>query len=339
MAHDVFISYASDDKPIADGVCAALESRNIRCWVAPRDVLPGQDYAAALVGAIHDASLMVLVFSASSNDSPHVTREVERAASRGIPIVPFRIEDVPPSTSMEYYISATHWLDAVTPPMQKHLQLLADTVERLLTGLTEAGDDSADSADKPPRKTAVQDEGTVRKPWYKSWIPYVAAVVVVLVAVAVVLFLVLSGGEESPSVVVSETSSTTTTTVAPTTTTSSVAETTTTSVAETTTTTREPDVLLGPDDFSREVALKVGERVRIELEPWAADRIVSVEWTYQAASVQVIDVGTTEVNGIVTECWLELEAVAVDDVTVRAIYTRSGGGTKIPWVGYLFISG
>lgn len=41
--HDVFISYASSDKPVADAVCAALEQRGIRCWIAPRDILPGLD--------------------------------------------------------------------------------------------------------------------------------------------------------------------------------------------------------------------------------------------------------------------------------------------------------
>jgi hypothetical protein len=38
MAHDVFISYSSKDKPVADAVCAGPEGRGIRCWVAPRDI-------------------------------------------------------------------------------------------------------------------------------------------------------------------------------------------------------------------------------------------------------------------------------------------------------------
>jgi len=67
MAHDAFISYSSKDKPAADAVCATLESRGIRCWIAPRDVLPGEEYAAALVNAIHESRLLVLVFSAGAN--------------------------------------------------------------------------------------------------------------------------------------------------------------------------------------------------------------------------------------------------------------------------------
>jgi len=62
MPHDVFISYSSIDKAVADAVCHLLEDRKIRCWIAPRDVPPGMPYARALVEAIGDAKAMVLIF-------------------------------------------------------------------------------------------------------------------------------------------------------------------------------------------------------------------------------------------------------------------------------------
>jgi formylglycine-generating enzyme required for sulfatase activity len=132
MAHDVFLSYSSKDKPIADAVCGTLEGKRIRCWIAPRDVLPGLPYGEAIVEAIEASRVMVLVFSASANKSPQVMREVERAVSKGIPIIPFRIEEVPPSKSLEHFISSLHWLNALTPPLEKHLQFLAETVQLLL---------------------------------------------------------------------------------------------------------------------------------------------------------------------------------------------------------------
>ncbi len=132
MAHDVFISYASENKPIADAVCAALESRRIRCWIAPRDIIPGSTYGSAIIDAIAGSRLLVLVFSAHANESPQVMREVERAVSRGLPIIPFRLEDVPLSKEMEYFISAPHWLDALSTPIEQHIERLVDTVETLL---------------------------------------------------------------------------------------------------------------------------------------------------------------------------------------------------------------
>jgi hypothetical protein len=113
MSHDVFISYASSDKPIADGVCARLEAARLRCWVAPRDILPGQDWGEAILSAIEASSALVLVFSARANGSSHVKREVERAIHRGVAVIPFRVEEVLPSGSLAYFISTAHWLDGL----------------------------------------------------------------------------------------------------------------------------------------------------------------------------------------------------------------------------------
>jgi TIR domain len=132
MAHDVFISYSSKDKPTADAVCATLEANAIRCWIAPRDVLPGMEWGAAIVDAIHHSQVMVMVFSSRANDSKHIKREVERAVNRGVVIIPFRIEEVVPSASLEYFIGNVHWLDALTTPLEQHLQALADKVRLLL---------------------------------------------------------------------------------------------------------------------------------------------------------------------------------------------------------------
>jgi uncharacterized RDD family membrane protein YckC len=132
VPHDVIISYATIDKPIADAVCARLEERGIRCWIAPRDILAGMDYAEAIINAIDSAKIMVLIFSSHANASKHVMREAERAVHDGYPIIPVRIEDVQPTLSLQYYISAQHWLDALTPPLEQHILKLAETVSILL---------------------------------------------------------------------------------------------------------------------------------------------------------------------------------------------------------------
>ena len=132
MAHDAFISYSNQDKAIADAACAILENAGTRCWIAPRDVPPGSEWAAAIVGAIDQCRVLVLIFSAHANISNQIHREVERAVSKSIPIFPLRIEDVAPSRSMEYFLGAIHWLDALTPPLEKHLHRLSDAVRSYL---------------------------------------------------------------------------------------------------------------------------------------------------------------------------------------------------------------
>ncbi len=114
MQHDVFISYSSYDKTIADAICSKLENSHIRCWIAPRDILPGKEYGEAIIEAIIDCRILLLVFSVHANESPQVRREIERAVSKGKVIIPFRIEDILPTKSMEYALSNTHWLDAMT---------------------------------------------------------------------------------------------------------------------------------------------------------------------------------------------------------------------------------
>jgi hypothetical protein len=140
MKFDTFISYSSADKTTADAVCAKLESIGIRCWIAPRDVVPGREYAAAIIDAIDRCRVMVLIFSADSNESRQIHREIERAASKGTPIVPLRIEEVIPTESMEYFLGGIHWLDALTPPLERHLHRLAETVVAIL------GVDASDKA-------------------------------------------------------------------------------------------------------------------------------------------------------------------------------------------------
>ena len=132
MAHDVFISYSSKDKAVADAVCARLEERDIRCWIAPRDVLPGQNYGASIIDAIRSSRVMVLVLSANANESQHIPNEIERAVSHGVSVLPFRIEDVKPAKALDLFIGAVHWLDALTPPLDRHLDELARSVGRLL---------------------------------------------------------------------------------------------------------------------------------------------------------------------------------------------------------------
>jgi TIR domain/OmpA family len=132
VAHDVFISYSSKDKPTADAVCATLEATGIRCWIAPRDIAPGADWGESIVTAIERARVMVLVFSAHANDSPQIKREVERAVHKGIAIIPLRIKDVMPARSLEYFLSTPHWLDAFSPPLERHLQYLAAVVRQIV---------------------------------------------------------------------------------------------------------------------------------------------------------------------------------------------------------------
>lgn len=204
MAHDVFISYSTKDKTVADAVCATLESKKIRCWIAPRDVLPGMAYAEALVNAIHQSRIFVLVFSASANDSSQVMREVERAVNQGIPIIPFRIENVMPSGSMEYFLSTPHWLDALTTPLEKHLELLTTSVQAFLGRTPEP----IGKVIKQEQVIPTQDVKTVQEKKNRL-VPIIFGLVVLVVIAVGVFFLVnwLGSKEKAQDLLMTSTTS------------------------------------------------------------------------------------------------------------------------------------
>ncbi|MBS0010464.1 MAG: TIR domain-containing protein, partial [Bacteroidales bacterium] len=132
MSHDVFISYSSIDKDAADAVFSILEKNGISCWMAPRNITPGVPYAEAIIDGIKSSKVFILVYSANSNNSTQVMREVDRAVHHGLSVINLRLEDVPLSKQLEYYVSSVHWMDAMIPPLEKHIHQLCNVVQMFL---------------------------------------------------------------------------------------------------------------------------------------------------------------------------------------------------------------
>src|SRR4029077_17141537 len=160
MAHEVFISHSSLDKPVADAVCAALEKTTIRCWLAPRDVQPGRSFAGEITRAIQHSKVMVLIFSAHSNTSEQILREVQLAANSHLHIVQFRIENVLPNEDLEYYLSAPHWLDALSPSLEKNLHRLGMSVKALLQMSDEDASKHGSAVDSGSEKSELDQHPT-----------------------------------------------------------------------------------------------------------------------------------------------------------------------------------
>src|SRR5580658_2084617 len=128
-APTVFISYASQDEATADAVVAALEGDGIKCWVAPRDVTPGAFYADEIVHAIDAAKAIVLILSQNAATSPHVLREVERAASKRHAVISLRIDKAPLPAGFEYFLNTSQWLDASSGDPARALPKLVAAVQ------------------------------------------------------------------------------------------------------------------------------------------------------------------------------------------------------------------
>jgi hypothetical protein len=129
---DVFISYSQPDHDVAHELVSRVEGHGIECWIAPRDVQGGMEWAAEIVSAIAASKAMVLIFSTSANNSRQVRNEVLLALDKGVRIVPFRLADVTPSASLAYSLIGQHWLDAFPPPLEPHYAKLCTCLNNIL---------------------------------------------------------------------------------------------------------------------------------------------------------------------------------------------------------------
>jgi len=181
LAHDVFISYSHVDKTFADAVCHYLERSGIKCWYAPRDIEPGEKWARGIHEAMLYSKAFVLILSSHSNISEQVIREINLAVSKKMHIITFKIEDVEISKELEYYLGVSHWLDAITGPLDKHLVSLTHFIKK---SLNYPGFDTMTSL---ATVTPSEEKHSTPKPLYKrKWI----AILMILLMVSLGFFIV-----------------------------------------------------------------------------------------------------------------------------------------------------
>jgi TolB-like protein/Flp pilus assembly protein TadD len=165
----VFVSYASQDATTANHVVAALEQRGLKCWIAPRDVVPGTLYADEIVGAINDATAVVLILSKQAVESPHVGKEIERASSKRRPIIALRTDSAPLTRALEYFLSESQWIDVLQSGIETAITALVSAVYRHL-------DAPAPSLNPTPSETAGRTRARLRV----KWLTLTAAVLIVV---------------------------------------------------------------------------------------------------------------------------------------------------------------
>ena len=181
MAHEVFISYSQPDRDCAFEMVARLEGAGFDCWIAPRDIAPSADWASEIMDAISSARIMILIFSAHSNHSPQVRREVERAVHKELSILPFRIEDVLPSKSLEFFLSTQHWMDAFSSPREAYYARLCAHLKTQLSGPPSAPSQPVSAHFDTPELQHIERQlagyiGPLAKHLVKAAVPHAAGI-------------------------------------------------------------------------------------------------------------------------------------------------------------------
>ncbi len=129
---EVFISYGSADKAIAEEICAGIESAGLACWIAPRNIDPGSTWTGSIVSAIGQCRVMALIFSSKSNESAHVQREILHAVELKSQVLPIRIEPVIPTGGLAYCLVGVQWYDATSRPVSQHIAPIAGQLRLML---------------------------------------------------------------------------------------------------------------------------------------------------------------------------------------------------------------
>jgi hypothetical protein len=110
----LFVSHVAENRDAAMAIVDELERRGTRCWIAPRDVRPGEPFDDEIADAIEACRAMLLIFSNLCNESEYIRREVTVAGESHKAVISFRIEDAQPRRGLRIRLSDLHWIDGFT---------------------------------------------------------------------------------------------------------------------------------------------------------------------------------------------------------------------------------
>jgi hypothetical protein len=181
----LFVSHVAEDRALAMQIVGELEARGVPCWIAPRNVRPGQPFDNEIVDAIESSRAVLLIFSDRCNDSEYIRREVTVAGESHKVIIPFRIEDVPPRRGLRVRLSDLHWIDGFAA-RERAVDELAEHLTSKRTAATRQTPEEDTTAERksPPRSIREPQPSTAGAA--RSSKP-------MIIALAVVAIVIISG--------------------------------------------------------------------------------------------------------------------------------------------------
>ena len=150
----IFISHSSKDHKVASAICAALESRGLKCWIASRDVGAGDNFQESIVRAIRSAKVMVLVFTDNANNSTEIKKELALASQNKLAVIPARVEDVVPTAALAYELATRQWIN-LFQDWESEIETLCARVRQIVPPAATATSQSQPAA-QPPSPPAAE---------------------------------------------------------------------------------------------------------------------------------------------------------------------------------------
>lgn len=149
MEKEVFVSYATENKDIADSIVGRLEAVGVSCWYAPRDIQPGQGHVKAIMDALNTCVVTVLILSNDSLASRYCQTETIYAFGKNKVIIPFKLTPQDPTGDFAFLLLKAQWIDAVNADGRDQAYHRLLEAVRIHTNAAEGAPAGASVADPP----------------------------------------------------------------------------------------------------------------------------------------------------------------------------------------------
>ena len=129
---EVFVSYSSQDFEEVHGIVQRLRGVGVSVWMDEGGIGAAALWSEAIVEAINDCKVLIMMVSGHSTGSPNVVKEVMLASESGKVILPVYLEEAEIPSRLKYQLTGIQHLEtfALSP---------VALIDELLRGLTNNG--------------------------------------------------------------------------------------------------------------------------------------------------------------------------------------------------------
>lgn len=194
MAHEVFISYKSENAEYADALHERFEQEGIKCWLDTNNIRTAKNFAQEIIDGLNEAKVIVLIYSKEADKSKYVYREIETAFEANKHIVPLKIDETFPE-DLEFFLRGTQWLDASPENLKKKNRTLEDCYDEVVETVKEIKDVPVETRREIKKVDAREEKFLEKNGKY-----VIAGIVLAVIVVAVLVFSGMGGQSDSDAV-------------------------------------------------------------------------------------------------------------------------------------------
>ena len=122
MGH-VFISYSRKDSETVDRIVARLHAENFTVWIDREEIHGGDLWREAIVEAVDNAYVFLLMLSPYSVESDNVRKEVDLAEGAGKALLPLLLAQSQLPARLRYQLAGIQWIEYYRDPDKKFNEL------------------------------------------------------------------------------------------------------------------------------------------------------------------------------------------------------------------------